>query len=85
MKQEEVMKQEVKQVSSSQLLTSPSQLLTSPPLSTPTIPPSDSTLPSTWSPKDPRFQGVTVRKFIGQQEIPFSLFDPCTIILSFSF
>lgn len=35
------------------------------------------TIPSTWSPSDPRFQGVTVRKFIGHEEIPFSLFNPC--------
>ena len=35
------------------------------------------TIPSTWSPSDSRFEGVTVRKFIGPVEVPFSLFNPC--------
>lgn len=36
------------------------------------------TIPSRWNPTDSRFKGVTVRKFIGHKEVPFSLFDPCT-------
>lgn len=36
------------------------------------------TIPSRWNPDDSRFRGVTVHKFIGHTEVPFSLFDPCT-------
>ena len=41
------------------------------------------TIPSAWNATDPRFHGVTVRKFIGHDEIPFSLFDPCSTLILF--
>ena len=31
--------------------------------------------PNPWSRDDPRFQDVTARRFVGSQEVPYSLFD----------
>lgn len=45
----------------------------------PTIRPQPSqTKPNPWKPNDPRFQDVTTRRFIGTQEVPYSLFDDRT-------